>query len=165
MSPDYQGVRRVKCNPIFALFKPLLSELCIVITNQTMKRLFLLIIFAAYAALLFSNEMSAISKTSCQEVSPIIITPGPSSPGGNPRSPETSPFSAYRTADEIVLSCDIDCGTVDIELYSTAGDAISTLFDTSEESTTIPISGNAGDYSITITDQQRQIYIGLFSIL
>lgn len=130
-----------------------------------MKRLSLIIISVLSAALLFTTEISALCKSSHQAIIPVIISPKPSIPGGNPRSPETTPFSAYRTNDEIILSCDIDCGTVDVELYSTAGDSISTLFDTSEESTTIPISGNTGDYSITITDQQGQVYIGLFSIL
>lgn len=130
-----------------------------------MKHLSLIIISSLSAALFFTTEMSTLCKTSRQEIIPVIISPKPSNPGGNPRSPETTLFSAYRTNDEIILSCAIDSGIVEIELYSTAGDSFLSEFDTAEETILIPISGDVGDYTLTITDTREQVYVGGFSII
>ena len=147
------------------MFQILLSELCFVQNNQTMKQLSLSIIIAIFFSLIFGAEMSAVSKTSGQEVIPVVITPKPPVPGGNPRSPETSPYSAYHTTDYVYLSSDIDCGCVDVELYSTAGDSYSTVFSLSDENIIIPISGDSGEYVLTITDQLGQVFIGVFTII
>ena len=55
-------------------------------------------------------------------------------------------------------------GEVDVFLVSTAGDYYSTVFDTQDGSIILPISGDAGTYTINVTTPDGQEYEGEFEI-
>lgn len=167
MSLDYQGVRRVKCNLYFFVVPNKSEKFAKTTSNSAFmnKSILPLIIIAMTFVIADSTASFSYARGMQQDPLPIEFYPVPQNPGEGPRTQTDIPFSAYRGAYYVTLLSVVDYGVVDVELYSTAGDSISMLFDTSEESIMIPISGEAGDYTITITDQQGQIYIGLFSIL
>lgn len=97
-----------------------------------------------------------------QDVNPIEITP--KSPVGNPRSGVINPFVAYYSSDNVVLSCTTEYGVVNVNLISTAGDNYSSAFDTEDGAILIPISGDPGYYTLTIIDQNGQLFYGEFEI-
>lgn len=94
----------------------------------------------------------------------ILINPRPVVPGGMPRTPVIIPFFAELGDGYVLLGSLTSCGIVDVTLTSTAGDNYSTVFDTSNGSINIPISGCNGDYTLLITMATGTEYIGEFSI-
>lgn len=95
----------------------------------------------------------------------IIIIQKPD-PEEDPRSPIVNPFIAEVTdGSNAVLLGSVDAiGTVYVHLTSTAGDNLSTYFDTSDGAILLPISGNAGDYTLSITTPDGHLFVGEFSI-
>lgn len=94
----------------------------------------------------------------------IIIQQYPINPEGNPRGPVFNPFTAYRLNNAIVLASDTSYGLVNVTLISTAGDYYTIVFDTEDGSILIPISGNAGEYTLMLTDSAGAQFIGTFEI-
>lgn len=94
----------------------------------------------------------------------IIIVQRPDTPGA-PRTPVINPFLAelLEGCDSVLLEATDIVGTVYVQITSTAGDNYSTLFDTSEASIILPISGNAGYYTLTISYGGIQ-FVGEFTI-
>lgn len=104
------------------------------------------------------------SSTKMGDNSPIIIEQyGQQSPD-IPRGPVFNPFTAYRMNNTVVLESDTSYGQVSITLVSTVGDYITTVFDTADSSILIPISGNAGNYTLLLTDSTGAQFIGTFEI-
>ena len=95
----------------------------------------------------------------------IVITPFPSIPE-EPRSPVGVPFIAELSDsyNAVMLGATSFCGTVSVQIVSTAGDDYATYFDTSDGAILLPVSGNAGDYTLTITVPGGAVYVGEFSI-
>ena len=90
----------------------------------------------------------------------------PQIPAGSPRSETYNPFIAYQDGANVELfSADGTYGTVDVYLFSTAGDLVSTTFDTSTGSILLPISGLSGSYTIIITVPGGTTFEGQFVIL
>ncbi len=111
---------------------------------------------------LFKVNASVVSVPDGGDV--IIIQQYPPNPGGNPRGPVFNPFTAYRMNNTVVLESDTSYGLVSITLVSTVGDYITTVFDTADGSILIPISGNAGNYTLLLTDSTGAQFIGTFEI-
>lgn len=99
-----------------------------------------------------------------EENDPILIHQNTSDPIGGPRLPAYNPFYAELEDDVVLLGSVSGVGTVSVELTSTAGDSYSTWFDTSNGSVFIPISGNAGDYTLLITMSSGVQFIGEFTL-
>lgn len=97
-----------------------------------------------------------------QEIIPVVIGPGPSNPNEDPRGPVFNPFSAYLQSNQVVLSCSANCGLVSVSLVSTAGDNYLTVFDSEDGFIFIPISGDTGDYTLTLTSMTGQVFVGYF---
>ena len=94
----------------------------------------------------------------------IWISPKPSIQPGGPRTPASIPFFAELECGYVLLGSYSYCGTVDVSLTSTAGDNYETVFDTSDGTIIIPISGYTGDYVLLISTPDGTEYIGEFSI-
>ncbi len=94
----------------------------------------------------------------------IKIVPMPIGAQGAPRMPEYNPFFAELESGYVLLGSFSSCGIVDVSLTSTAGDDYSTVFDTSNGTIYIPISGYTGDYVLLITTLSGVEYVGEFSI-
>lgn len=94
----------------------------------------------------------------------ILISPFPTNPNGAPRGPVLIPFLAYHNNDYVTLESSDSCGLVNVVLVSTAGDYYSTIFDMVDGSIQIPISGNAGDYTMLLTVLSGEQFIGEFSL-
>lgn len=94
---------------------------------------------------------------------PIIIITDPDP--NEVRGPSYNPFTAFLDDTDVVLySADAIYGTVGVYLFSTAGDLVSTYFDTATGSITIPISGLSGSYTIIITTSDGLVFEGQFVI-
>lgn len=95
----------------------------------------------------------------------IIITPKPD-PEDDPRSPINNPFFAELMdgSNSVLLGATDNIGIVYVQIVSTAGDSIGTYFDTSDGTIVIPISGNVGYYTLTITLSGNQYFVGEFVI-
>lgn len=95
----------------------------------------------------------------------ILIVPKPG-PEDEPRTNVPNPFFAELMDDSvtILLSVTNPCGTVSIQITSTAGDNHTTYFDTSDGAVLLPISGNTGNYSMTITLSNGFQFVGGFTI-
>ena len=131
-----------------------------------MKKLKALRIVAAIVTAIlwaFLNATMSFSKNISDDV-PICIQPKEQSIPGNPRGPVFNPFTAYRMNNTVVLESDTSYGMVGITLVSTAGDYVTTVFDTADSSILIPISGNAGNYTLLLTDSTGAQFIGTFEI-
>ena len=94
----------------------------------------------------------------------ILILPQNDIPDDAPRSPVLNPFYAYLINGFVLLGSNRSIGDVYVALTSTAGDNYSTVFDTSEGSIIIPISGFAGDYTLLLTDAFGAQFVGEFEI-
>lgn len=94
----------------------------------------------------------------------ISIRKQPVSFPGAPQAPAYNPFYAELGAGNVLLGSYSNCGIVDVSLTSTAGDDYSTVFDTSNGTIYIPISGYTGDYVLLITTLAGVEYVGEFSI-
>lgn len=82
---------------------------------------------------------------------------------GTPRN--VPPFSAeyYSLLSGVLLSSqDITLGNVSVTLSSTAGDWYQTVFDTSNGSILLPVSGESGHYTLTLVTSGGTTYIGEF---
>lgn len=108
-----------------------------------------------------SGTISSVSQSGNH---PIIIYQGPSGISDEPRSPVFNPFFAELMNGYVILGSTTPCGTVSVHISSTAGDDYSTNFDTSDVTIIIPISGNPGDYTLTITTPLGAHFIGEFTI-
>lgn len=97
---------------------------------------------------------------------PIIIRQEPTDPIGAPRTPFFNPFIAELMDGNttVFLGATNACGTVFVQITSTAGDNYSTYFDSSDGSILLPISSNAGYYTLTIITPDGTHYVGKFSI-
>ena len=95
---------------------------------------------------------------------PIIIYQDPIEANDNPRSLVDNPFFAELSTFGVVLGSSESIGTVSVRITSTAGDDYSTYFNTSIGMILLPISGDAGDYIISITTPDGIHYIGEFSL-
>lgn len=113
--------------------------------------------------LAFSNVTMSFSKCKQDEVL-ILIDPKEQGHPDDPRGPVFNPFTAYRMNNTVVLESDTSYGQVSITLVSTVGDYITTVFDTADGSILIPISGNAGNYTLLLTDSIGAQFIGTFEI-
>lgn len=134
--------------------------------NHTMKKknisrclLSILLLFASMPS------FTANSKPVCQEPAPIVINPIKYNPNGGPRSDSPVPFTAFRSGCYVTISSSVDCGVVEVELESTAGDSYCNCFDTAEGLFIIPISGDVGEYVLTITVQDGMVFMGEFEII
>lgn len=115
--------------------------------------------------LFIAVQLGAVVNTA-KDGDPIIIKVSTTQiPDGAPRSAANNPFTAYRDDTEVELfSADSTYGTVGVYLFSTAGDFVSTSFDTTSGSITIPISGLSGNYTIIITTSGGVAFEGQFII-
>lgn len=95
---------------------------------------------------------------------PIIIYQDPIEANDNPRSLVDNPFFAELSTFGVVLGSSESIGTVSVRITSTAGDDYSTYFNTSIGMILLPISGDAGDYLISITTPDGVHFIGEFSL-
>ena len=95
---------------------------------------------------------------------PIIVQPYDPTPIGEPRGPVFNPFTAYRLNNIVVLESDTSYGLVGVTLASTAGDYYTPVFDTEDGSVLIPVSGNAGNYTLLLTDSVGAQFVGTFEI-
>lgn len=95
----------------------------------------------------------------------IIIIQKPE-PEEDPRSPIANPFIAefQEETNSVLLGVTDSIGTVCVQITSTAGDNLSTYFDTSDGAIILPVSGNAGYYTLTIITPDGTHYVGEFSI-
>ena len=94
----------------------------------------------------------------------IIIVQTPIDLPGAPRS--TVPYEAeYNDVlNCVVLTCITPCGNVAVTLASTAGDWYQTVFDTLDGTILIPVSGDSGDYTLTLVASDGTTYVGEFFI-
>lgn len=129
---------------------------------KTMKSLLLamsLFLTASLSFLSFGAEQLSVSF----DGENIIIEQKPETPDGTPRSQAHNPFTAFLDDTDVELySADATYGTVGVYLFSTAGDLVSTYFDTATGSITIPISGLSGSYTIIITTSDGLVFEGRF---
>lgn len=95
---------------------------------------------------------------------PVIIRQLPADPIGAPRTPVEIPFFAALMNGYVILGSATPCGTVSVHITSTAGDDYSTNFNTSDGAILLPVSGNPGDYTLSITTPAGTHFIGEFSI-
>lgn len=97
---------------------------------------------------------------------PIIIRQDPVDLEGAPRMPAYNPFIAELMdgSNSVLFGATDTIGTVSVQITSTAGDNYSTYFDTSDGAILLPISGNAGYYTLTIITPDGTHFVGEFSI-
>lgn len=112
----------------------------------------------------FCNSLRVAATASPDGDGPIIIIINPDDPIGEPRGPVFNPFTAYLQGYNVVLNCSVYYGDVVVVLVSTAGDYYTTVFDTSDGSTVIPISNLSGDYTLCLTDASGMQFIGEFNV-
>lgn len=95
----------------------------------------------------------------------IILYPIPDAPGA-PRTPVFNPFFAELIDGftSVLLRANDNVGTVCILITSTAGDNYSTYFDSSDGTILLPISGNTGHYTMTITVSGGTQFVGEFTL-
>lgn len=92
----------------------------------------------------------------------IVIIADSVIPPGAPHAPVYNPFFATLESGFVLLGSYSCYGTVNVCLTSTAGDDYSTVFDTADGAIIIPISGNAGDYTLLITTASGLEFVGEF---
>lgn len=98
------------------------------------------------------------------EGGPILLDPIPNNPGG-PRSQGDIPLFAELLDGYVLLGCSgLSVGVVRVSLISTAGDWTETVYESSEGPILIPISGNPGQYRLTLVLENGAGYVGTFVI-
>lgn len=113
-------------------------------------------------ASLLSLNAGVSSSVSSKEGTPIIIYQKPDDSVAPPRS--DNPFFAELSDYGVLLGSSDSIGTVSVRITSTAGDDYSTYFNTSTGMILLPISGDTGDYLISITTPDGIHFIGEFSL-
>ena len=104
------------------------------------------------------NENEKIAKDET-----IVIVPLPDVAVGTPRTQHPF-FAEYKDAFNLVLvGCnDASVGDVTVTISSSAGDWYQTVFDTSNGSILLPVSGESGSYTLTLVTSNGTTYIGEF---
>ena len=120
-------------------------------------------VLTAVLLALFINVKLGLSKDQMEGKS-IIIEQSDDTPSGTPRAPAFNPCSAHLLSQGVVLESSTPCGLVNVTLISSAGDFFTTDFDTSEGAVLIPVSGNAGSYTLLLTMPSGAQYVGRFEI-
>jgi len=105
---------------------------------------------------------SIIAKT--DDGTPIDIIYRPDGLNNGPRMPVFNPFYAYWEGSCVSLGSTSSYGTVSVCIVSTAGDYVTTGFDTDDGIILIPISGNTGHYILTIVTESGLMFEGEFDI-
>ena len=118
---------------------------------------------AAAILLAFSNAAMGFSQKA-NDGEGIVLEPRDPDPIGTPRGPVFNPFTAYLQGNYVILNSSASYGDVDVTLMSTAGDYYTTVFDTSDASIIIPISGLAGDYTLMLIDPLGVQFVGEFNL-
>lgn len=95
---------------------------------------------------------------------PVIIYQKPTELSENPRSPISNPFFATRGTSYVILGSQFEYGVVAVTLISTAGDFYETQFDTEDGQIIIPITGDAGHYTLTLVTELGVVFEGVFDI-
>lgn len=153
--------------PIAAKFKILKFVSRLTLIKNKMKRKTLLkgILCCVFCLVgCFASYPSYASLIKQTDGEDIILVPNPINPEGTPRTPANVPFYAELETANVLLGSYSYCGIVVVSLTSTSGDDYSTVFDTSNGTIYIPISGNTGDYVLLITTLSGVEYVGEFSI-
>ncbi len=122
------------------------------------------IIGLAFSVILASSFPCFGGTTSkeAEDNTPIIIRQDSTELPGAPRS--NNPFFAELSNGYVILGASTSSGTVLVRITSTAGDDYSTYFNTSAGMILLPISGDPGDYLLSITTPDGIHYIGEFTI-
>ena len=125
-------------------------------------------LFRLFCALLTALSLISIKEkmlASTLRGDTIIISQIPTTPEG-PRTPVSIPFIAelMDSSNSVLLEATDTIGIVTVQIISTAGDNYSTYFDTSDGAILIPVSGNAGYYTLRITTPNGTQYVGEFTI-
>ncbi len=95
---------------------------------------------------------------------PIIVSPEDPDLPDAPRGPVYNPFTAYLLNNQVVLESSENCGLVTVEITSTTGFYFSTVFDTEDGFIVMPVSGNVGSYTLTLTMSSGDVFTGIFTI-
>ncbi len=144
-----------------------MPELCNITFNlfQAIKTRIALLLFCVGLSFVSATAWATTYDQQCQcKDGTIILYPKPD-PVDNPRS-QNQPFTAFQYGTNVeIFSADGTFGTVGVYLFSTAGDLVSTTFDTSTGSIILPISGLSGSYTIIITVPGGTTFEGQFVIL
>lgn len=119
----------------------------------------------ALGLLLFFQE-NVFGKVSivCDVQHDIVIEPSTSEQPDVPRTPSFNPFFAYEDGSSVTLGSVSPYGDVAVTLVSTAGDYYQTVFDTEDGQVIIPISGDAGHYSLTLVTERGLVFEGEFDL-
>lgn len=130
-----------------------------------MKKNYVILVVCLLAVMaLIARPMEAIAQSSQGDGTEIIIQPTPLIPQGTPRAPVFNPFYAYWEGSCVSLGSTSSYGTVSVCIVSTAGDYVTTGFDTDDGIILIPISGNTGHYILTIVTESGLVFEGEFDI-
>lgn len=121
---------------------------------------------ASSLALMTIGAMSLCNQTAAETKigKVIVIVRRPTTPSQAPRTPEFNPFFAELINGYVILGSATAYGTVTVSLTSTAGDNYSTGFDTTDGAILLPISGDAGLYTLQITTPEGIQFVGEFTL-
>jgi hypothetical protein len=129
-----------------------------------MNQKYLIMVAFCIIAGCLTESYSYASKEKQRDGESIVIHADSVTLPGIPHMPVYNPFYAERVSTTVILGCYSSYGIVDVSLTSTAGDDYSTVFDTTDGTIIIPISGNMGDYTLLITTASGLEFIGEFCI-
>ncbi|MBO4633952.1 MAG: hypothetical protein J5669_01120 [Bacteroidales bacterium] len=94
----------------------------------------------------------------------IVIQPRPSGLTGSPRSPLFNPFLARQDGNTVLLGSTRSCGKVEVTMTSTAGDDYCIDFYTENGTILLPISGEAGHYTMILVTEIGLAFEGEFNL-
>ena len=122
-------------------------------------------LFCALLTVLSLVSMQEIMLASSLRGNIIIISQIPTT-SEKPRTPVRIPFIAELMdgSNSVILGATENIGTVSVQITSTAGDYYSTSFDTTDGAILLPISGDAGLYTLRITTSGGLQFVGEFTI-
>ncbi len=112
----------------------------------------------------FSASLHMTTAMNEDEPEIIVLQPEIGSPDDAPRGPVFNPFTAYLLNNQVVLESSENCGLVTVEITSTTGFYFSTVFDTEDGFIVMPVSGNVGSYTLTLTMSSGDVFTGIFTI-
>ena len=115
-------------------------------------------------ALFLSIKSEVCFSQSPQGSHPVIIVQIPTEEPDTPRTPSFNPFFAYEDGSSVTLGSVGPYGDVAVTLVSTAGDYYQTVFDTEDGQVIIPISGDAGHYTLTLVTERGLVFEGEFDL-